>query len=452
MKQIGIVMIGLVLGGCSMHEQALNSKQILPSAYSTEVAQEENEISPQWWEKFNIDPLNALVEEALVNNHDILMAYERLEQARTQVRIAEANVLPFALTAQTSARGVNADGVSTRSEASSLSLNVAYEVDFWGKVAAQTRMAQTSYMASQYDLDTLRLSLSAGVVEYYLRLAALQKRVTLAKENVQIAQQLLTIVTHKEAEGLATQVDINRQNSSLLQNTVALVALQSQAKQTANALALLAGKAPQEFEVPLVSFDEITPLRVGPGIPSELLVRRPDIASMMAKLKNAEDAIIVASAQRFPSFKLTGNTGLASTALLSLSNPLTSVLEGVLAYTLFDGGNIKEALNAARSRGNEALLAYEKTILTALKEVEDALLDQALSTQQLALQEEILALEKTTLAQSTLLYQEGVSDYATLLDAQRSFYQAQDQRATQLLSLLSATVTLHKVLGGGWEK
>jgi NodT family efflux transporter outer membrane factor (OMF) lipoprotein len=457
MKYSGwIVSVGLVFGGCSLNEQALQPREVLPLAYTAQAEEVRAQISPAWWKAFNIAALDELVEEALAQNYDILIAQERLRQARTQIRIAEANMLPSAsFSANTSASESKRSGESWSSgESSRLSLGVSYELDLWGRLEAQTRMAKSAYTASAYDLEASRLSLSASVVSYYLQLCALERRVALAEENLAIAEKLLYIVERKEREGLATLMDTNRQKATLLQNRSSLLSLQNQAKQTANALALILGKPVQELDVSVVSFDAIAPLEVGAGLPSELLTRRPDIAAAMMRLQNVQDAIHVAHTARFPSFSLTGSAGLASVALLSLSNPLTTTLSGALglSYTLFDGGKLDEALEAARSKGDETVLDVEKTILTALKEVEDALLERALSAKQLGLQEEILRLEKVTLAQSTLRYQEGVSDYATLLDAQRSFYQAQDQRATQLLSLLNATVTLHKVLGGGWAQ
>lgn len=450
-----MVSVGLVLGGCGVSEQGLHPQLTPPHAY-TNAPYAPIALDRQWWRGFGVEPLNVLVARALEHNHDVLIAHERMKQARIQARISEASTLPQVSASASTSQGESrtSGDSSITSKSSRASLGVSYELDLWGKLEAQTRVAKASYLITQYDVEASRLSLAASVAEYYFQLSALQKRIELGEENLAITQKLLEITKRKEAEGVVTIMDVNRQTSTLLQARSSLLSLRTQAKQTASALAILVGETPQAFETSVAPLEKISLLDVGAGLPLELLERRPDMAAAKVKLERAFASMEVASAARFPSFSLTGSLGVASAALLSLSNPLTTSLSGALGanYTLFDGGVLEGNLESARSSGQEAVLEYEKTFLSALKEVEDVLLNRALHVRQLALQEEIVALERTTLRQSTLMYEEGAAEYATLLDAQQSFFQTQDQYVVQTLSSLTSTVELHKVLGGGWVR
>ncbi|MBA4742339.1 MAG: TolC family protein, partial [Azoarcus sp.] len=187
--------------------------------------------------------------------------------------------------------------------------------------------------------------------------------------------------------------------------------------------------------------------------PSELLTRRPDIAAAEARLAAADADVAAARAALLPSVQLTGSGGLASAALLSLADPTRSVsLAAGLAQTLFDGGRLRAQVGLARSRQRELVETYRQAVLTSLKEVEDALGNAERAREQEAVQREIRDEAERTLRLSELRYREGADELTTVLDAQRTLFQAEDQLAQQRLARLGAAVDLYKALGGGWQR
>ncbi|MDR2081066.1 MAG: efflux transporter outer membrane subunit [Campylobacteraceae bacterium] len=454
MKYMYIIITAAVfLGGCSIHPDALQSSFEPPKEFNLATSNSSN-ISKVWWQNFNAPTLDLLIEQALKNNPDILIAYENIVQARLQLGISEDSYLPqISASAGTSGSQTEASGADAHtSKSTSASLRISYEIDLWGKIAANNEQARARFNATKYDTDVAILSLYASVAQSYFSLLGANERLKIAKENLNISSQLMQIVEAKYKSGSVSLLDVSRQKSSLLSQQASVESIALQVSQAKNALAVLTGSAPQGFDTVLDSFWDLSIPSVEAGLPSELLLNRPDIARAKANLEASNAAVKSANADRFPSFSLSGSGGISSDTLLSFKDP-TSVLSLALnaAYTIFDGGRLKDLTDVEISKAKAAVQSYNKAILTALQESDDALLNAAYQTSQENLQKQIADESLHSLDIASLQYKHGSADLTTLLDAQNKYFSSRDSLAAQRLNHLNAVITLYKVLGGGWS-
>jgi len=442
-----------LLAGCAITEPSSRPDYALPASWTEAADPTTAAIDARWWQSFGAPELDALIEHARRNNPGLAIATERVIQAEQQLRTAGAARLPgVSLGGNTSDRRSRPEGGPTgRTEATSATLSVSWEIDLWGRLAAGVDSAVAGLAASHHDLAGVRLSLDANVATTWFETLALTERLAIARQNLEIAERLLALVEVRYRNGAASALDLSRQQTTVLSQRAAITPLEVQLRQTRSALALLAGEFPQAFDSPGGRIETLAVPAVAAGLPSDLLVRRPDIAAAEARLAAADANVAAARAALLPTVQLTGSGGLASAALLSLADPTRSAsIAAALAQTLFDGGRLRAQVETARSRQRELVETYRQTVLTALKEVEDALGNVARAREQEAAQRAIRDEATRSLRLSELRYREGADDLAAVLDAQRTLFQAQDQLAQLRLARLSAATDLYKALGGGW--
>ncbi len=461
------VALSLGLGACALTGNAPQLPGIatdMPAAYTEQSLSSAAVAMPDWWRSFNSDELSALVAAALSANPDLSIATERVLQAEAQVRIAGASLLPeVGFGASTSRRETRPQGGSwSRNDGASATISASYEIDLWGRNAAGVRAASASLGATRYDFETVRLTLLSSVASAYFQVLSLRGRLVVARENLVIAERVFAVVDARVRNGAASALDLARQQAAVLSQRAAIPPLELQERQTLFALALLLGKAPEGFNAGfneqagasvIAHLTDVTVPRVVPGLPADLLTRRPDLASAEAQLAAANANIIVARAALLPSIQLTGSAGLASNVLINFLNAPTVAwaLGASLAQTIFDGGRLRGQVDIAASRERELIESYRKAILTALADVESALASGSRTADQELLQQQILEQARRALRLAEIRYREGVDDLLTLLDAQRTLFQAQDQLAQIRLSRLQASIGLFKSLGGGWK-
>ena len=240
----------------------------------------------------------------------------------------------------------------------------------------------------------------------------------------------------------------------MLSQRAALLPLEQQERQTLAALAILIGRVPEGFDVKATGVADLAVPAINAGLPAELLVRRPDLASAEAQLTGANADLAAARAAMLPSIQLTGSAGTASAALLSFASGGASSTIGLalsLLQPIFDGGRLRGQMSIAESRERELVENYRKAILAAFKDVEDALVAASRQAQQETLQQQVQAQAREALRLAEIRYREGADDLLTVLDAQRTLFNAQDQLAQIRLNRLEAAVSLYKALGGGWN-
>ena len=452
-KAVGLA-VAIALAGCATVSPTLQPNVTAPAQWNDAAAQPSAPLSTEWWSTFNSEELKRLVDAALADSPDLAIAAERVRQAEAQVQIAGASLFPVLdLGAGTSRRITDREGrPSQRSDASNVSFSASYELDVWGRNAANVRSADASFRASAFDRDAARLTLVAGVATSYFEALSLRGRLAIARENLAIAKRVQSLVEVRARNGAASQLDVERQQAQVLSQRAALFPLEQLEKQTLAALAVLIGRVPEGFDVKATSLADLRIPEVNPGLPAELLVRRPDLAAAEAQVAAANGDLAVARAALLPSIELTGSAGISSAALLSfLSGPQSAVsLALSLFQPIFDAGRLRGQVILSESRERELAEAYRKAILSAFSDVEQALVAVSRSAQREALQMQVQESARNALRLAEIRYREGADDLLTVLEAQRTLFQAQDQLASIRLDRLAGAVALYKALGGGW--
>jgi NodT family efflux transporter outer membrane factor (OMF) lipoprotein len=455
LRPLGGVVLMLTLSACASYTDAPAPAAALPAAYLGSVTSTAATPAADWWRSFGSSELSALVTAALAANADLAMAAERVRQAEAQARMAQASLFPaLSFGAGASRRETRGNGdVDTGASALNVNISASYELDFWGQNSSALRSAEYALSATQFDRETLRLTLISGVASAYFQILALQERVRLARENLRIAERVFKVVKVRADNGAVSSLDVARQQAVLLGQQVALLPLQLQLRQIRYALALLLDTAPQDVVVTNESLLALSVPDVAAGVPSSLLLRRPDLASLEAQLAASNANLTVARAALLPSMSLTGSAGAASSSLSGLiGNPaLTLSLGASLMQAIFDGGRLRAQVDMAASRERELVLAYRKAALAALVDVENALAARSRSGEQELLLTQSQQQAARVLRLAEVRYREGSDDLLVLLDAQRTLFQAADQLAQIRQSRLQATLDLIKALGGGWN-
>lgn len=448
------ITVFVFLSGCHSHTKYIESNFTVPETYEFNTNSNSTNISTSWWENFNSTALNDLIQKSKLNSPDALIAVQNLEVSRLQLANAGLSYYPgIDLSAGSSGSRSRPDGGSwSTSRGTNANVNINYEIDFWGKIAGQKEEAYASFLSTKYGKDSTMLTLYSSVAEGYFNLLATQERLRIAKENLKIGEELLRIVKARYNAGSVSSLDVNQQQSSYLSQKANVENLEYALKEYKSSLAILIGEAPQSYMVHSDDFWNISIPEVVAGLPSELLLNRPDIAIAKENVNAANAATKVANADRFPSFSLSASGGISSDSLLSFADPTSLLSLGLnAAYTLLDWGELRNLRDIEVARTKEAILTYNKTILQALKESEDALNNVAYQKSLRLIQEDMVEYTKKSLDISSLQYKHGTIDFTTLLSAQNDYFSATDSLASQRLSHLSALVTLYQVLGGGWN-
>ena len=445
----------VALAGCAITSPQQRPDVRIPEAWNEAAAAAPGASVPlDWWLAFQSAELAQLIAAALAGSPDLAIAAERVRQAEAQVRVAGASLYPtLDLSGRVSRIETRPrDAPSLITDVTSVGLAASYEIDLWGRLASGVRGAESSLAAREFDRDAVRLTLTAGVATAYFDVRSLRGRLLIARDNLAIAERVLAVVDARVRNGAASPLDLARQRTAVLGLRAAIPPLEVQERQTLAALAILVGRPPEGFRLEGVALVGLGVPVVAPGLPAELLVRRPDLASAEAQLAAANADIAAARAALLPAITLTGAAGVASGTLLSLgsaSGPTLSIAAALL-QPIFDGGRRSALVDVATSRERELVEVYRAAILAALADVESALA----ATTRTAVQEEFLTQARDearrALSLAEIRYREGADDLLVVLDAQRTLFQAQDQLALTRLARLQASVGLYRALGGGW--
>lgn len=449
------LLITILLNACAVTGNPPAPAPAMPLTFSERSDPDAAEPASNWWSAFGSPELSSLITAALAANPDLSIAAERVLQAEAQVRIAGATLFPaLNFGVDTSRQKTHVDGGAWKTDsASSVALRATEEVDLWGKNAAAVRSAEATLRASRFDRENVRLTLVSGVANAYFQVLSLRERMAIMRKNLDVAERVLTVVDSRVRNGAASALDLARQRAAVLTQKASLLPLELQERQTLFALAILLGRMPEGFDATASSVTGLTVPRIAPGLPSQLLVRRPDLASAEAQLAAANANVAVARATLLPSLGLTGSTGLASDALFNfLKGPTATLAIGAsLLQPIFDGGRLRAQSDIATSRERELVENYRKSVLAALADVENTLAAAERTAAQERLQAEVVVQAGIALKIAEIRYREGADDLLTALDAQRTFFQAEDQLAQILLSRLQTSVGLFKALGGAWR-
>jgi multidrug efflux system outer membrane protein len=411
--------------------------------------------SVDWWHGFNSPLLDGYIVQAQAANYDLAAAVARVREADAQARIAGAPLLPQlqGTASATHQRASGSAGLRTNTVFEP-GLNASYEIDFWGKNRAAADAALETAFASRYDQVTVELSVVTAVAATYFQALETRDRLRVAEDNFTSAEDILKGLQLQETVGIATALDVAQQETTVETLNAAIPPLREQLRQTIDALAILLGQTPESLDITGGTLTDLSFPAVVPGLPSELLARRPDVASAEAHLKSANANITVARAAFFPSIQLTGSAGFASTALATAFNPANGLfaLGAGLTQPIFEGGALEGQLEFSKATYDELLADYRKAVISAFGNVEDALVGVQQTADQARRQENatVAARRAYEIAQSQM--HAGTINILTVLNTEGALFTAEDALVQARFGQLQALVTLFSALGGGWQQ
>ena len=411
----------------------------------------------EWWREFNSAELDGFIAQAESANDDLKAAIARVEEADAQRRVALAPLLPSlnASATATRARSPVPGGASyAAGDDFNPLLTASYAFDFWGRNRAAYVAAAAGERASRFDRTTVELTVLAGVATTYFQVLELRDRLGVAERNLANAQEALRGLTLEQRAGITTALDVAQQQTVVDTVNASIPPLKAQLRQSQDALAILIGSTPEAVDLTSGTLDELGEPAVRPGLPSELLTRRPDVASAEAQLIAANANIAAARAAFLPSISLTAVGGFESPALTNLLTPANRVwsLAGTLTQPIFQGGALVGQYRLSEARYRELLAGYHKAVISALANVEDALIAVQQTTEQVARQQEATEQARRAYRFAQMQMHAGTINVLTLLNTETSLFTAEDQLAQAKYAHLAALVSLYQALGGGWQQ
>ncbi|APH57126.1 Type I secretion outer membrane protein [Granulibacter bethesdensis] len=467
--------LAAILGACSLGPSWKSPDLDIPAAFrATPASAQTAWPSAEWWRDFNQPELTELMEEAKARNFDIAAAIARVRQADAQARVSGAPLLPASSLSgghswnQTARTKNGASGVSvgagntilTPGEHTNevrqynISDTISYELDFWGKNRATFEAAKESAQYSRFDQATVALTTTAAVATTYFNILGFQARVAIAEDNLRQSEETLKVIRARFEAGTASLLDVSQQEALVEGLRANVPALRSQLEQQVISLGLLVGRPPEMVSVKGGSLEQATIPQPAPGLPVDLVARRPDIAAAEAQLASANANIKVARAKFFPSFTLTASGGFQALTMAYLFTPQGQIasLSTSVAQTVFDNGVLFGNLDIAKGRYEELLATYRKTVVQAFTDVENAITSYRYATEQEAMQRKAVEVSRRAadVARAQLLA--GVIDVTALLQAQQTLFSNQATLAQVRLSRFEAVINLYKALGGGWTR
>ena len=426
-----------------------------------------------WWRVFNDPTLDRLIDRAYKENLSLKITGVRVLEARAQLGIAVGELFPQTQQASGSLQYIrpserssqlafqsSASGTSISFWQSQIGLGANWEIDFWGKFRRAIESGNASWLASIANYDNALVSLTASMASTYVLIRTFEKRIAIARQNVETQKESLKIAEARYQYGTASQLDVDQAKTVLHNTEASIPPLETQLRQAKDVLSVLLGLPPSHLAEELGGSSDIpvSPPEVIVGIPADLLRRRPDIrnAELQAAAQCAQ--IGVAKADLYPAFSLTGSFGFVSTDLgnSSLSDMFRWSSRNIQAgpsfqWNIFNYGQITNNVRVQDARFQELLIAYQNAVLTAQQEVEDNLIAFLKAQEQAGFLAKSAATAKGAFDLAIRQYREGVVDFTTVLVAQQSLLGVQDNLAATLGNIASNLVGVYKALGGGWE-
>ncbi|OWF65926.1 hypothetical protein B6A14_09215 [Polynucleobacter hirudinilacicola] len=431
----------------------------MPKQYKAEVQVQLPKPKEKWWQDFGSDELNGLVDTAFTNNYDLRVAIARVAQTRAQADVVKSAEYPtidavggYSSQAPYPAIGSAANKSQWSSQGTwQVGLLASYEVNLWGKKGFDTQSAFAQALASEFNREVVALSLASDVVTVYFQVVSLDERIRVGERNLEAIKTLTRGLKRRVDKGDATEIDYYQQ-VILTNNTDAQVtALRQQKERAFTRLATLLGRTPSTLKIAAKSVEGIKVPVVEPGLPSDLLCRRPDIRRSEAMLVAAKADLYAARANILPNFVLTGGGGYGSYLLSTLTMPqsLFYNVTSNLVANIFDGGKREAQVQIASAKNVEMLETYANTVLSSLREVEDSLTGITLTAKAYDSLNESRDKAQRLTVMSQRVVELGGMDYVQLYEIQRSVFNTEDIAISARFDQLRASVDLFKSLGGG---
>jgi len=464
-RRATILSLLCLLAGCAVNHQQWKNPVQVPTKWSAR-PNGDGSLDPssirQWWKRFNDPVLDSLIAQALAASPDIKTALAKITESRGERSVELAGLLP-SLAGNSSEliqrRDEQSTGLVTRSETYNLSLDMSWEIDLFGRQLQNVKAATKDVEQTIENYHAAQVTLTSDVADGYITLRGAQAQLAALQSNVETRSQTTEITRWKQEAGLSDMLEVQQAVSTLEQARAAIPTLQQTISETKNRLAVLCGQTPGSLDGLLARSRPLprVPAKIATGIPSEALNNRPDVRAAVDGVLAAYHRKTAAELERLPTIDLGGSLGLEALRTGTLFSPeaaartLAGSLIASLSQPVFEGGRITANIHISESQAKQAVYGYESTVLTALSEVENALVAIRRISERLEVlrKADRAASEASELA--TRQYEAGEVDLLTVLEVQRTQLSVEESRILAEADQLNAHVQLYKSLGGGWQ-
>jgi multidrug efflux system outer membrane protein len=451
-------LLTLTLFGCMVGPNYRRPAVETPPLWRFEEIEAREVANTAWWEQFDDPVLDELIQNALKENKDVKITAARVEEFVGRYRTTRASLLPqvgagaIAGRSRVTGRGPSPiDGTRNPANSFQIFLNANWEIDLWGKLRRATEAARADLLSTEEGRSSVILTLVTSVASAYVNLRDLDMQLEIAKRTAKSREESYHLFQLRFRGGTISELELNQVKSEYEQALSTIPLIEKTIAQQENLLSVLLGRNPGYIPRGKM-IDELVLPAVPAALPSDLLTNRPDIRQAEQDLIAANARIGVARSQYFPAISLTSSFGYASTDLSKLFSGPAKVwsLAAPLTAPIFTAGAISGQVKSAKAVQQQALLRYQQVIQTAFREVEDALIDQKRSREQLEIEAQQVVTLRNYARIARLRFDSGYTSYIEVLDAERSLFNAELSHAQTKGVLFQALVNLYKAIGGGW--
>lgn len=458
----------LALAGCMVGPDYHPPEPDVPARWSE--APEQTAPSPgpsRWWETFGDPQLDSLVDRAVAANLDVKLAEARVREARANRTIAAAPLFPWIDSAASYSRGqqsrssfenpqfADVGGLAQPQSLYQAGFDASWEIDVFGGTRRGMEAAAAEYEAQLLERGNVLLTLVAEVARNYVEVRGAQRQLEVARQNLAYQEDTLQLTRARFQGGLASDLDVSRQEAQVQTTAAEIPLVERNYEAGVHRLSVLLAEPPGALAGELASTRPIpeAPPALPPGLPSDLLRQRPDVGQAERQLAAATARIGVATADLFPKFSITGAAGLES---ISASDWFTGASKAwsfgpTISWPIFRGGQIVATIAVRDAQEEQALLFYRQTVLTALEDVENAIVAYTRERERRAALAQAVVANQRAVDTATQLYTRGLTDFLDVLDAQGNLLRSQTALTISDTSVSSSLIALHKALGGGWQ-
>ncbi|TCV90570.1 efflux transporter outer membrane subunit [Sulfurirhabdus autotrophica] len=457
----------LIVSGCATGPDYQRPDIDLPQQWSAQTgpAKSADVAGKRWWSLYADPVLDKLIDEALLNNADVQVAAARVLEARAQAGLTDADRYPSVSASigvnrtQSTLRGSfpRPADLSRTQNSYRATLDASYEVDLWGKYSRASEAARADLLSAESAREAVRLSLTAQIAQQYFALIAADAQEAIARRTLATRSETLALNRKRLESGSISEYELYQTVAEEANIRAQLAALTESRVKAESLLAMLSGRSPRDIlsgNVVLGKPAAVQEVIVPAGLPSELLLRRPDLAEAEQKLIAANARIGAARAQYFPSVGLTAYLGSESTSFSNLFTGPAGIFQfaAILTQPIWNANRIGLGVDISEARRDQALAQYRQAVANAFKDVRDALASQTASKESLNAQSSRSKALESALSQAQLRYNAGISSRLEVLDVERNLLQAELAKADAELASKVALANLFKALGGGWGK
>jgi len=441
-----IVIVLLNLSSCKVGEDYEREEQNLPLTYHQDSKTESSIATIKWWELFKDPILIELINTSLIENKNIKIAVTRLEESQIYFDLSKADFYPSVNYYGGASSGVNTE-TSEFSNTIVTGVSVAYTIDLWQRIKSLNEAAKQEYLATEYAYRAVTISIISSVASAYISLRDLDNRLLISEKTAKNFTDNLDVMQARFEGGFVNEVDLTQSKIQLIEAETTIEVLLRSRAQLENGMSVLLGSVPIDIPRGLELHEQITLPEVPTGIPSELISRRPDVLEAERRLEAQNLRIGAAEALQYPSLTISLDMGA------SLLNPVTlfADLGAQLFGPIFNGGKIKKGIELEEKRTERLLYNYQLSYLTAIKEVEDAMIAQRTFNREHELRSEQMELATKASHLAWVRYDGGLTSYLEVLTLQSSQFSAELKASSALQQELQSIIDLYTALGGGWE-